>query len=242
MKHLITAVAVILCAIVATGAEDSDSPVAGYALNVHDFRELTVVDGVNVDYRAVPDSAGWVYFSCIPETASCIMFNNNKDHLTIQTTADERPIEGMPLVRVYSSALRAATNSGDSLLRILKLVPTDKIRIKEMGNGTVFATGIEANTVEATVATGCGTVVVEGTARQAKLKNVGTGKLDASRLHARNGGVFVFGSGPLDCHISEKLTVYGVGPGKVRMHIKPEKLTNRSIGVKTVSADSISAE
>ena len=114
--------------------------------------------------------------------------------------------------------------------------------------------------VEATVATGCGTVVVEGTARQAKLKNVGTGKLDASRRgvysnqrHTFNrtfvgrgldGEVILvvvehyagrrFGNTrevnpSLDCHISEKLTVYGVGPGKVRMHIKPEKLTNRSM-------------
>lgn len=69
---------------------------ADYKLNVQNFCELTVVDGINVDYICRPDSAGWAIFSCSPELASRIMFTNKAERLTIQTDADEEPIKACP--------------------------------------------------------------------------------------------------------------------------------------------------
>ena len=50
-----------------------------YKLDVHDFSELVVVDGINVDYFCKPDSAGIAVFSCEPEMASHIMFSQKND-------------------------------------------------------------------------------------------------------------------------------------------------------------------
>ncbi len=225
----------LILAAVAVLAATAQEEIADFQLNVQDFRELTVVDGVNVDYRAVPDSAGWAVFSCPPELASQLMFSNNREHLTIQTTASERAIPGMPRVTVYSTVLTKATNTGDSTLRLLTLTPVESIKIKEMGNGRVEAYGIESDHVEASVDTGCGSVFVQGTARKGKLRNVGTGTLDADGLALEQASIYIFGSGPVECNVSDKITVYGLGPGKVRPRAMPAKVSNRSIGVKVVA-------
>lgn len=204
-----------------------------YKLQVSDFNELTVVDGINVDYISHPDSAGYVVFTATPELADQVTFSNSGSKLTIQTTAYEHPIVGMPKIRVYSTMLRSATNSGDSTLRILSVVTNDKFKVKEMGNGRIEAYGINADEIEANVDTGAGTVIVEGTVRKANLRNVGTGTLDASSLNATEAKIFVFGSGPVDANVTTKMSIYGIGPGKVRLHRHPEKISNRSIGVKT---------
>ncbi len=228
MKKFLSAVAlsVSLCFLMAA------QEIAEYKIRVGDFNRLTVVDGINVDYYAVQDSAGWVSFSCPAEIASEIMFNNNGGHLTIQTTAWEHPIKGMPRVKVFSSSLTSVTNSGDSTLRILTPGPVKSLKLQEMGNGTVVADSIGVENVEASVDTGCGRIRICGTARKAKLRNVGTGVLDASALNVEKASFFVFGSGPVDCSVSKKITIYGIGPGKVRLHRRPESISNRSIGVR----------
>ena len=58
MKHLLTS----LMLIVATVVTMSGQKLSRYELNVSDFSELKVVDGVNVDYKCNPDSAGMVCF------------------------------------------------------------------------------------------------------------------------------------------------------------------------------------
>lgn len=205
---------------------------ANYTLEVQDFIELNIVDGIRVDYRALPDSAGWVSFTATPETASKIMFSNNRKKLTIQTSALDHPYENMPVVRVYSTILSNVTNTGDSLTRVLSAAPVEKMKIKVMGNGSIEADGVKADQIEASVDTGCGNVTVTGSARKAKLRNVGTGTVDASGLTADEARVFVFGPGPVDCDVREKLTVYGMGKGRVLLHGEPARITNRSIGVK----------
>ncbi len=46
---------------------------------------------------------------------------------------------------------------------------------------------------------------------------------------------FIFGSGNVDCAPTRALKVLGAGGGKVYYHTVPEKITNRSIGVKAVA-------
>lgn len=237
LKYLSTAFTAVMAAISTPVIQAQDT--ADYSLQVQNFVDLTVVDGVNVEYKALPDSAGWAVFTCPPEIASQIMFNNNRDHLTIQTAAWEHPVEGMPRVRVYSMTLRSATNSGDSTLVLSVTEPVQTLKIKQVGNGAIEADSVEAENLEASIATGSGTIRVHGKARKAKLHNVGTGKLDASRLEVDEAGVFIFGSGPVDCFVGSKMTVYGVGSGRVRLHTQPNKIVNRSIGVKVEDAEMV---
>ncbi len=80
-------------ALVATICLPLSAQAADYSLNVANFCELTVVDGVPVDYVCCADSAGMVVFSAEPGDASKITFSNNKEHLRIQSAA-QRSAEG----------------------------------------------------------------------------------------------------------------------------------------------------
>ena len=90
-------------ALVATICLPLSAQAADYSLNVANFCELTVVDGVPVDYVCCADSAGMVVFSAEPGDASKITFSNNKEHLRIQSAADDHPLKGLPRVRVFAS-------------------------------------------------------------------------------------------------------------------------------------------
>lgn len=235
MKQFI-AILFLLATAVGLMADETDRAV--YRLNVQPFVELTVVDGVAVDYRQNTDSIGWAVFECRPEMAAQIMFSNNAERLTIRTAADEVPIVGVPHVTVYSAALHKVENSGDSLLRVFATphVHADEFKAKQIGNGRIEIHGINATYFEAGVTAGRGTITVDGMASKARLSNVGTGSVDARDLMAENINCFVFSTGSIDCSPSGRLRIYGAGSGKVFYHVEPEKITNRGIGVKAHSA------
>lgn len=228
MKRLLTT-ALLITALGAAIAQTAD-----YKLNVQNFCELTVVDGVGVDYYCRPDSAGWVVFSCAPETASHIMFSNKAEHLTIQTDADEAPIPGVPRVKVYSAALRKAENSGDSLMRIYVNEPVRDFKVRQIGNGDIEIYGVQAERVDAGIAAGNGRMHIDGKAHKATVRNVGTGRIDASLLSVDEVRCFVFGSGDIHVSPAHRLKIYGAGTGIVYFHLAPDKITNRGLGVKVL--------
>ncbi|MDE6301381.1 MAG: DUF2807 domain-containing protein [Muribaculaceae bacterium] len=204
-----------------------------YKLEILDFTELQVTNNINVDYICSPDSAGYAYFSCTPEMASKLMFSNNKGNLRIQLDTDGTDSIGVPTVRVYSSSLTKAENASDSTMRILSNVPVQNFRARVVGNGLLLVNNVEANSLEANVATGRGRVVIlGGQARQAKLSSIGTGPVEAGRLQARKVKTILFGTGDIDCTALESLTVYGAGSGKVFYAGEPEKIVNRGLGIK----------
>lgn len=87
------------------------------------------------------------------------------------------------------------------------------------------------------IRTGNGHLVVTGTTRDANLKNVGTGTLEASGLKSENTKCHVLGTGPIDCNASVTLSINGAGSGKVYYGGSPSKITNRSLGIKAISVD-----
>lgn len=207
---------------------------ADYKLEVLDFSELKVTDGINVDYICSQDSAGWVYFSCEPEMSSKLMFSNNKSCLHVQVAADDEILTDLPTVRVYSSFLTKVENQSDSTVRVLSnsILPSFKVRV--IGNGTIKVANIEANSVEGAIATGKGHIVfTNGVAKTAKFRNVGTGPIEGGGLKAQEVKAFMLGTGDIDCTALKVLTIYGAGTGKVYYSGNPEKVVNRSIGVKS---------
>lgn len=231
MKRINAALAAL--ALTAFGAAASEP--ADYRLEVQDFNSLKVSDAINVDYHCSADSAGWVYFTATPEMASNLLFTNNKATLTMQL-ADQRPELGpVPTIHVYSSVLTKVENSSDSTVRVLSNVPLSSFKATVIGNGTLIVRYVRATSVDASIKTGCGHLVItNGTAARAKLSNVGTGPLEAGGLKAQRVKVMAFGTGPVDCYASESLTVYGAGSGTVHYAGAPEKVSNRSLGVKLV--------
>jgi hypothetical protein len=221
----------LLTAVFAVNAELHD-----YSLNVQDFSELTVTDAINVEYRCSADSAGWAFFTCEPSLTNMLMFSNNKDKLRIQLSNDGEVIKNLPTILVYSSTLTKLENAGDSTVTANHTASVPTLKIKVVGNGTIIAHNLNATTIDAGINTGCGHLVVSGTAKRVNLKNVGTGPVEAGGLVAEEGKCTVLGTGPIDCTISDKLSVAGAGTGKVYYNGNPQ-VTNRSLGIKAIRVD-----
>lgn len=232
MKHILITLA-FLCATTALYADE----LAAYKLNVQNFNEFTVVDGVAVDYYCRPDSAGWAVFYCAPDKAAEIMFENKQEKLTIRSAADEKAIDGLPTIRLYSAVINKIENSGDSLVRVFSPAHVEEIKIKQIGNGKIEVTDLDVDNLEAGITAGKGNLKISGKADKAKLRNVSTGPIDASGLEVRQANCYLFGTGDIECRPTDQLRIYGAGSGKVYYHVKPTKITNRGIGVKALSPD-----
>lgn len=208
-----------------------------YKLDVGDFSEFKVTDGLNVEYNCSTDSAGWAYFECDPATAQTLMFTNKKNTLTIQISTDGEPGKELPIIKIYSMTLQKVENAGDSLVRVGKTLPVREFRGSVVGNGTLVIEDLKTHKADLAIRTGNGHLVVNGSTIEANLRNVGTGKLEASGLNAEQVKCNLLGTGPIDCNASVSLTVTGAGSGKVYYGGSPQKITNRAIGVKAISVD-----
>lgn len=243
MKHILSILCICIALVTVTAQE---STLTTYRLNVENFDELTIVDGVNVDYRINPDSIGYAVFTCEASMASNISFSNKNNHLTIRTNADEYDIPNVPLITVYSTALHKVENTGDSLVRVFNPIKVETFKAKQIGNGNIEVYNVNAKNVDAGITAGKGHITISGTTTRARLRNVSTGPINAADLQAKSVKCFVFGTGNIDCYPTDNLTVYGAGSGKVFYHFKPEKISNRGIGVRInpserLENDSISA-
>ena len=206
-----------------------------YALKVENFSELEVIDGINVEYVCNPDSAGWAVYECEPNYASYITFTNNNNKLSVQTTAEDKPYTGLPTVRVYSQALQKVTNSGDSTLTVYSCVPVNKFSARQIGNGNLEVKHIQAKKIDVSITTGNGNIRINGTANSGKLSNVGTGHIYADDLVIDKATCWVLGSGCIYCSPVENLKIFGAGSGKVIYTTAPDKVQNRSLGVKSMA-------
>nr|MBD5377723.1 hypothetical protein [Bacteroides sp.] len=209
-----------------------------FTLNVGEFTRLKVVDGINVDYhQCQSDSAGLVIFECNDKAlASTIGMAKNKDQLTLSyTTVNERPT-GLPTVRVYSSFLTSVENSGDSLVRVMRVSSCPEFKVKQIGNGRIVVRDIKATKVSAALATGNGTVVLYGTCNEAALNMTGTGVIQADALKANTVSIRTFGTGQIGCNPSAELKIRGLGSTSVYYKGAPE-IRNQAVGVKLEHID-----
>lgn len=208
-----------------------------YSLDIKDFSELKVVDGINVIHHCNPDSAGIVTFVSDEDISHRILFSNNKNRLKIELVTDGVKITDLPTVTVYSSFLAKAENSGDSTLTIVSPSPAASFKARIIGNGTLIARDLHATQVEGKIDTGRGHMVLTGKTSVAKLSNTGTGKLEAGALMADEVNCTVLGTGPIDCYATEKLSVKGLGSNHIYVKGKPKEIVNRTIGAKIEQVD-----
>lgn len=232
MKKLLLTFALAL-ATLAVAAQARD-----YSLKLEDFSELKVVDGINVVYHTSRDSAGVVTYSCTPEKADKLLFDSNSKRLKIQVAIDDAgAIPDLPTLHVYSSMLGRVENSGDSTVTVMLDNAQPSFKARVVGNGTIIVHNIYANAVEGKISTGHGHLVLAGRAASAKLSNIGTGPIEAGALEAKDVKCWMLGTGPIDCYVTEKLTIVGAGSGKVYYKGKPKTVVNRTIGVKEIAID-----
>ncbi len=224
MKKLATTLlSLIMVAICATARP--------YVIDVKEFNELRVIDGINVIHKCLPDSAGLVIFDCNNNLASQIIVSNNKNQLKIEIADDGIPDDSLPTIHVYSSFLSLAENSGDSTLTVIAPTPASEFKARIIGNGTLIAKDIHATKVEGKITTGHGHLVLTGKAQNVYFSNTGTGRIEAANLTAEVGKCAILGTGPVDTTITSELTVVGMGSGRVYVKGKP-KIKNRTLGIK----------
>lgn len=207
-----------------------------YELDVKEFSELKVVDGINVDYKCVPDSAGKAVFYATADVASTVMFVPNKSKLEIQLATNDKKRTDLPTITVYSTYLTFIENAGDSTVRVLSVAEGPKFKARQIGNGRLVVRNVAATQVEASLDTGNGNVVIYGKADKAKLSCTGTGHIQADELVADETKCSLWGTGSIGCYAAKTLNIAGAGSGKVFYVGNPE-IKNRSIGVKTSPLD-----
>ncbi|MDE5836844.1 MAG: DUF2807 domain-containing protein [Paramuribaculum sp.] len=223
----------ITLAITALGCSASYSQsVTKYELDVKDFIELKVTDGINVNYICNPDSAGKAVFYASPEMASQIMFKPGSSKLEILLAPKEERINReLPTVTVYSKYLNFVENSGDSIVRVLSVASGPKFKARVIGNGRISVRNVEANTVEGALDTGKGYITIFGTCTEAKLNCTGTGHIQADGLIAQNVNCRLAGTGTIGCNAVQTLNIMGIGSGTVFYKGNPQ-IKKRAVGVK----------
>lgn len=227
----------ILLAVMTSLVTGAQVPKQHFAVNMGDFSELRVVDAINVEYACNPDSAGYVVFDSDPSMASSILLSNDKYTLRIQLQTDGITLTRLPLVRVYSTYLNSAENSGDSTLTVNPPAPGPSLKLRVVGNGRIVAKNLKANLIEGKLDTGRGSMFLSGNTMWVKLRTVGTGSIEAGALKAEKCNIFMSGTGSVDCWVTGELTVTGLGSGKVYCKGRP-KVKNRTLGtVKVVDMD-----
>lgn len=203
-----------------------------YELDVKDFTELRVTDGINVDYVCNPDSAGKAVFYSTPEMASQIIFRPGTNKLDIQLVPkEERVNREVPKVTVYSNYLSFVENSGDSLVRVMSVAPGPKFKARVIGNGRISVRNVKANTVEGALDTGKGIITLYGSCTDAKLSCTGTGHIQADGLVAEEVNCRLAGTGSIGCNPAKNLNIMGIGSGTVFYKGNPQ-IKKRALGVK----------
>ncbi|MBO5455914.1 MAG: DUF2807 domain-containing protein [Muribaculaceae bacterium] len=226
MKFILTPIIALICGVAAYGQN-----LTKYELKVGEFNELKVVDGINVDYKCNNDSAGLAVFTSLPEKASAFIFNNKKGKLSMQISTESVGMKDMPTVTVYSKYLTKVENSGDSTVRVLSVAKGPKFAATLMGNGRLAIRDIEMVEVNGKIATGNGTLVLDGSCEKANYTFMGTGVIQADGMKAEQVSVKASGTGSIGVWAVSKLSIMGAGSTKVYYKGNPE-IKNRSVGIK----------
>lgn len=219
MKKLLFFVA-LLCAL-STNAFAAEK-VNSYRMNVGAFDKLTVSDNVNVIYRCVADSAGYIVYKGTEDFEDAFIFTNNKGNLRIQVSTEDVGKPDLPVVYAYSDYLTYVENSSEFTVRIQSECPVPKFTAKMIGNGRIFISGIKATEVNAQFLTGNGKIMINGRSNQANLMMLGTGVIQADELEAQCVKCKIMGGGSIGCWAVEKLESRGIGTTKIYYKGEPE--------------------
>jgi len=215
MNHIIRSL-IIGAAMSAPAMASAQSQIAPYELQVKEFSELKVADGINVEYYCNPQMDGKVMFETTPELVPAIVFDSNgKGKLEIKLASRDVKYTGLPTVRVYSSFLSKVENSGDSTVTVVSVAPVPKLETKLSGNGAMTVNGIRTTQLNASLSTGKGTITLSGTATNAKMSLTGTGKIIATELKVNDAECKIIGTGWIKCNVADNLKVTGLGTGGV---------------------------
>lgn len=189
--------------------------VEDYKIEVGQFDKLKISDNVNVVYRCLPDSSGFVQYRGRKEFANAFILTPKDGTLKIQVTTEDVGNPDLPTLYVYSDFLTSVENASNFSLFVDNPAPCAEFKVKEVGNGNITVENIRANTVNASIATGNGTINISGQCERANLNMLGTGIISTDRLEAETVNCKILGGGSIGCWPQQKLSVKGIGSTKI---------------------------
>lgn len=181
---------------------------------VDGFRRLRIVGGVDV--AAAVGGAGW----------------------SAEVTADDNLLESIT-TEVRDDALVVSMESGRYAFDVgpeVRVTLPELTGVEVVGPADVTLTGLDGGALSV-VTQGSGDVEAEGRVERLEARVLGSGELELEDLVARVAHVRVEGSGDVEVHATEALTVEVRGSGDVEVHGDPPELTSEVRGSGTVRRD-----
>lgn len=186
------------------------------------FDKIVIRADLNVVYRNVPDSAGYIRYDADKNFDDKLDVTYNKGKITVTDRMTDEDYGNLPTLYMYSDYLVSVVyEEGNGTLDVDLKCATPTFSAKLVGNGKIICNGINTNDFSANIVTGNGTIVASGECRDASFKITGTGLIQADRLVADNVNCTVLGTGSIGCRPINKLDVRGLGSTKIYYYGNP---------------------
>lgn len=186
-----------------------------YTVNVGDFSKLRILDDVNVVYRCNPDSAGMAVFTATEEFADAFIFTLKDKTLMVQVTTEDVGKPALPTIHLYSDFLTYVENSSNFNVAVKSLNPCPDFKVMQIGNGTIEIDDLHCTSLTAMLNTGNGSIFLSGACRNATLKMIGIGAIQADALKTKDVSCRIAGAGTIGCWPTNELKVRGIGSTKI---------------------------
>ena len=186
------------------------------------FDKLVVRADIDVVYRNVPDSTGYIRYESDRDFSKKLDVSCSKGKLVIVDKMTDEDYGKLPTLYLYSDYLVSVSYEGTGYADIELQSATPSFSAKLTGNGRVVCTGINTTDFSANIVTGNGTIVARGKCRKAKFTLTGTGVIQADGLVADAVSCSVLGTGSIGCRPLDTLDVRGVGSTKIYYYGDPK--------------------
>ena len=104
-------------------------------------------------------------------------------------------------------------------------------KVRNIDNGKIIIGDVRASKLELQILSGRGKIIASGSCDELALRLVGTGEIQADRVHAGMATCRIMGTGTIGCWVDGgELKVSGSGTGKVYYKGTPTKVTVRKLG------------
>ena len=185
------------------------------------FDKLVVRADIDIVYRNVPDSAGYIRYESSRDFSQKLEVSCNKGKLTILDKMTEEDYGKLPTLYMYSDYLLSVNYEGTGTVDLLLQSATPTFSAKLTGNGKIICNGLNTTDFSANIVTGNGSIVAHGRCAKAKFSITGAGLIQADGLVADDVKCSVMGTGSIGCRPLENLDVRGIGTTKIYYYGDP---------------------
>lgn len=185
-----------------------------YVYDVGPFDRISQLGNINIVYSSNPDSIGLAFFQADTNLTEYIEVSNNKGKLSV-TERKGHELDSLPTLHVYSDYISQIKTEGDATVTADLTALTPTLSLNLVGNGRIVCTGINSTDVNATIATGNGSIVMRGLCTNASYRLTGAGTIQADGLISQFVKCTTVGTGTIGCNAVQNLEVRAIGTTKI---------------------------